>query len=210
MAYNLTNFQNKLKGTEEWLAKELSSVRTGRASISFLDGVKVESYGTEMPISSVASIANEDAKTIRITPWDNSQIKGIEKAITVANLGVSTVVDDKGVRVIFPELTGERRIQLVKVAKEKLEDARVALRRERNEVMDDLNSKKKEGSVSEDEAERVKLEIEKKMKEANDKLEQFFNKKESAEVSTTSMANSSWKEMNFLTLSRITLLSSTI
>ena len=179
MAYNLTNFQNKLKGTEEWLAKELSSVRTGRASISFLDGVKVESYGTEMPISSVASIANEDAKTIRITPWDNSQIKGIEKAITVANLGVSTVVDDKGVRVIFPELTGERRIQLVKVAKEKLEDARVALRRERNEVMDDLNSKKKEGSVSEDEAERVKLEIEKKMKEANDKLEQFFNKKES-------------------------------
>lgn len=179
MAYNLTNFQNKLKATEDWLAKELSSVRTGRASVSFLDGVKVESYGTEMPISSVASISNEDAKTIRITPWDNSQIKGIEKAITVANLGVSTVVDDKGVRVIFPELTGERRIQLVKVAKEKLEDARVALRRERNEVMDDLNSKKKEGSVSEDEAERIKLEIEKKMKEANDKLEQFFSKKES-------------------------------
>ncbi len=179
MAYNLTNFQNKLKATEDWLAKELSSIRTGRASISFLDGVKVESYGSEMPLTSVATIGNEDAKTIRISPWDNSQIKAIEKAITVANLGVSTVVDDKGVRVIFPELTGERRIQLVKVGKEKLEEARIALRRERNEVIDHLNGEKKSGAISEDEAERTKLEIEKRMKEAGDKLEQFFIKKES-------------------------------
>ncbi len=178
MAYNLTDFQNKLKGTEDWLAKELSGIRTGRASISFLDGVKVESYGTEMPISSVASIGNEDAKTIRITPWDNSQIKAIEKAITVSNLGVSTVVDDKGLRVIFPELTGERRIQLVKVAKEKMEEARIALRRERNEVMDDLNSQKKDGSMSEDDCERTKVEIEKKVKEAGDRLEVLFTKKE--------------------------------
>ncbi len=179
MAYNAINFQNKLKGTEEWLAKELSGIRTGRASISFLDGVKVESYGSEMPISSVASIGNEDAKTIRIAPWDNSQIKAIEKAITVSNLGVSTVVDDKGIRVIFPELTGERRAQLVKVGKEKLEEARVALRRERNEIMDDLNSQKKSGSMSEDDVERAKADVEKKMKEAADKLESLFAKKES-------------------------------
>ncbi len=178
MAYNLTNFQNKIKGTEEWLAKELSGIRTGRASISFLDGVKVESYGSEMAISAVASIANEDAKTIRITPWDNSQIKPIEKAITVSNLGVSVVVDDKGLRIIFPELTGERRIQLVKVGKEKLEEARVALRRERNEVMDDLNNQKKAGSMSEDDVERTKVEVEKKMKEAGERLEALFTKKE--------------------------------
>jgi ribosome recycling factor len=178
MAYNFTNFQNKLKATEDWLAKELSSIRTGRASISFLDGVRVESYGSEMPISSVATIGNEDAKTIRITPWDASQIKAIEKALTVSNLGVSIVVDDKGIRVMFPELTGERRIQLVKVAKEKLEEARIALRRERNEVMDDLNSQKKSGAMSEDEVERTKVEIEKKMKDAGEKLDGFFNKKE--------------------------------
>jgi ribosome recycling factor len=178
MAYNFTAFQNKIKATEEWLAKELSGVRTGRASISFLDGVRVESYGSEMPISSVASIGTEDPKTLRITPWDNSQIKAIEKAITVSNLGVSVVVDDKGLRVIFPELTGERRIQLAKIAKEKLEDARVALRRERNEVMDDLETKKKAGEMGEDEMKRNKDEVEKKVQEANKKLEELFAKKE--------------------------------
>jgi ribosome recycling factor len=179
MAYTLNDFQNKLKATEDWLIKEMGAIRTGRASVAFLDGVQVESYGSMMAISSVASIGTEDAKTLRITPWDNSQIRGIEKAISTSNLGVSVVVDDKGLRVIFPELTGERRLQLVKVAKEKLEDGRVALRRERNEVMDDLNTKKKEGSMSEDEVERVKIEVEKKMKEAGEKLEVVFTKKES-------------------------------
>ncbi len=178
MAYNFTNLQNKIKGTEEWLAKELSGIRTGRASISFLDGVRVESYGSEMPISSLATISNEDSKTIRISPWDNSQIKSIEKALTVSNLGVSVVTDGSGIRVIFPELTGERRIQLVKVAKDKLEDARVALRRERNEVMDDINSQKKAGEMGEDEAERNKAEVEKKIKEGSEKLETLFTKKE--------------------------------
>jgi ribosome recycling factor len=179
MAYNFTQLQNKIKSTEEWLAKELSGIRTGRASISFLDGVRVESYGSEMPISSVASIANEDPKTIRISPWDTSQIKAIEKALTVSNLGVSLVTDSAGIRVIFPELTGERRIQLVKVAKEKLEDARVALRRERNDVMDDIQSQKKSGAMGEDEAERHKLEVEKMIKDAGAKLETLFDKKES-------------------------------
>ncbi len=179
MAYNLNDFQNKLKATEEWLAKEMNGIRTGRASVSFLDGVQVESYGSMMAISSVASIGTEDAKTLRITPWDNSQIRGIEKAISTSNLGVSVTVDDKGLRVIFPELTGERRLQLVKVAKEKLEDGRVAIRRERNVVMDDLNEQKKSGSMSEDEVERVKIEVEKKMKDAGEKLESVFTKKES-------------------------------
>lgn len=179
MAYNFTNLQNKIKSTEEWFAKELSGIRTGRASISFLDGVRVESYGSEMSISSMASISNEDSKTIRISPWDATQIKGIEKALTVSNLGVSLVTDSAGIRVIFPELTGERRIQLVKVAKEKLEESRVALRRERNDVMDNLNSLKKSGEIGEDEVERNKLEVEKMIKEAGVKFEMLFTKKES-------------------------------
>lgn len=178
MAYNFTNFQNKIKATEEWLAKELAGIRTGRASVSFLDGVRVESYGSEMPISSVASIGTEDPKTLRITPWDMSQVQAVEKAITVSNLGVSVAVDDRGLRVIFPELTGERRAQLVKVAKEKLEDSRVALRRERNEVMDDLNDKKKDGAMGEDDVKRARDEVEKKVQDANKKLEEMFSKKE--------------------------------
>lgn len=178
MAYNFTQFQTKLKGTEDWLIKELTGVRTGRASASFLDNVRVESYGSEMAISAVASVSTEDPKTLRITPWDNSQIKSIEKAVTVSNLGVSVVVDDKGLRVIFPELTGERRQQLAKIAKEKLEDGRVALRRERNEVMADIEKKKKDGEMGEDEMKRNKEEVEVKMKVANVKLDEIFNKKE--------------------------------
>lgn len=178
MAYNFSKFQQKIKETHDWFQKELSSVRTGRASTSFLDSVRVESYGTEMPIASLATVTSEDAKTLRITPWDHSQTSSIEKAITVANLGVSVVADSNGVRVIFPELTGERRQQLIKVAKEKLEDAKVAIRRERNEVSDDLNSKKKEGTMGEDDVMRAKTEMEKIVQEGNKKLEELFTKKE--------------------------------
>jgi ribosome recycling factor len=178
MAYNFSKFQQKIKETQEWYVRELASVRTGRASTAFLDGVKVESYGTFMPISGLATIAAEDAKTIRISPWDHSQTQAIEKAINIANLGVSVAVDGNGMRVIFPELTGERRQQLVKVAKEKLEDAKVALRRERGEVSDDLNEQKKDGSMGEDDVMRAKTEMEKLTQDGSKKLDELFAKKE--------------------------------
>lgn len=178
MAYSFSKFQAKIKETQEWYTRELSSIRTGRASTAFLDSVKVDSYGSEMPIAGLATISNEDARTIRISPWDSSQVQPIEKAINMANLGVSVVVDGSGMRVIFPELTGERRTQLVKVAKEKLEDARVALRRERNEVSEDLNAKKKEASMGEDDVMRAKTEMEKIFKDGSAKLDELFDKKE--------------------------------
>jgi len=178
MAYNFSTFQAKIKETEGWYAKELTNIRTGRASTAFLDPVKVISYGSEMGINALATISSEDARTIRISPWDNSQTQAIEKAITIANLGVSVVVDGTGLRVIFPELTGERRSQLVKIAKEKLEDAKVALRRERNEVTDDLAVQKKDGSMSEDDIMRAKTEMEKFVQEGTRKLEEQFAKKE--------------------------------
>jgi ribosome recycling factor len=178
MAYNFSRFTQKMKETQDWLVKEFGAIRTGRASTAFLDGVRVESYGAEMPISGVASISTEDARSIRISPWDASQTQAVEKAITKADLGVSVVVDDKGLRVIFPELTGERRTQLIKVAKEKLEDAKIALRRERNEVSEDLNAKKKGGEMGEDEMMRNKTEMEKIFQEGSKKLDELFAKKE--------------------------------
>ncbi len=178
MAYNFSKFNQKIKETQEWYSRELSSVRTGRASTAFLDGVKVDSYGSEMGISALATITSEDPRTLRISPWDSSQIQPIEKGINLANLGVSVVVDGQGLRVIFPELTGERRIQLMKVAKEKLEDARVALRRERNEVSEDLNSKKKNGEMGEDDVMRAKTEMEKIFQEGSRKLDESLEKKE--------------------------------
>ena len=178
MTYDFSSFKQKTKGTEEWLTKELSGIRTGRATVSFLDGVKVDSYGSIMHLSGVASVNAEDPKTIRIVPWDRSQTQAIEKAITAADLGVAVSVDDKGLRVIFPELTGERRQQLAKIAKQKLEDSKVALRRERGEISDDLNKKKKDGEMSEDEMMRSKAEMEKIVKECEANLEVHFAKKE--------------------------------
>ncbi len=178
MAYDFSLFKQKTKGTLEWLNKELTGIRTGRATVSFLDGVKVDSYGSMMQLSAVANIGTEDPKTIRISPWDKSQTQAIEKAIVLADLGVAVSVDDKGLRVIFPELTGERRQQLAKIAKQKLEDSKVALRRERGEIADDLNQQKKDGSMSEDDIMRARTEMEKIVKETEGLLEEAFNKKE--------------------------------
>ena len=134
MSYDFKKLKDSIKGSEEWLKKEYSGLRTGIASPSILDGVQVEVYGSRMPINQIANIGIEDARVIRIAPWDKSQSKAIEKAITVANLGVSVGIDDKGVRIFFPELTGERRTLLIKTAKAKLEDVKVNVRGFRDET----------------------------------------------------------------------------
>lgn len=178
MAYNFNEFNTKAKGVESWLQNEYQNIRTGRSSASFLDQVRVEAYGELSPIANVASVGIEDAKTLRVSPWDSSLIRAIEKAIIVADLGVSCAVDDKGIRVIFPDLTGERREQLIKQAKSKLEDAKVALRQERNTVNDDMNTKKKDGEMSEDDVSRAKKELDALMNTATSNLEGLFAKKE--------------------------------
>ncbi len=172
MAYNTQNFKNELKKVEEWLSKEYGSVHTGRATPLILDSVMVESYGSFMPIKNVASVSIEDPKTLRIAPWDKNQIKGIETAINAANLGLSVVSDSDGVRAIFPMLTTENRTKLVKILKEKLEDARISVRKERQGEID------KTTDLPEDEAKRAKDDIQKCVDEANNNLEAIFNKKE--------------------------------
>ncbi|MFA6338934.1 MAG: ribosome recycling factor [Candidatus Paceibacterota bacterium] len=178
MAYNFAQFKEKLKETEEWLKKELSSVRTGRATPVILDSISVEAYGAKMPLNQVANIVVEDAKTIRVAPWDAGQIKAIEKAVIVSNLGLSVSVDDKGLRIIFPELTAERRGILIKLVKEKLEDAKIALRSEREEVWNDIQKKEKEGSISEDEKFRLKDDMQKIADEFSKKLLELSERKE--------------------------------
>ncbi|MCX6717108.1 MAG: ribosome recycling factor [Candidatus Taylorbacteria bacterium] len=178
MAYDFKVLKEKVKGVEEWLKKEYTGLRTGVASPSILDGILVESYGARLPINQVANIGIEDARVIRISPWDKSQSKAIEKAIMVANLGISLSVDDKGVRVFFPELTTERRGLLIKTAKAKLEDARVNLRGIREEVWGDIQIKEKEGKMTEDEKFRNKNDMQKVVDEANKALEVLLEKKE--------------------------------
>lgn len=178
MAYDFKPFDARIKEITEHLSKELSGIRTGRASVAILDHVQVESYGTMMPVNQVANISIEAPTILRVAPWDMSQIKEIEKAITDANLGVSTGSDDRGVRVFFPEPTGERRVQLVKLAKEKVEEIRAELRRAREEVWSEIQEQEKEGILTEDEKFRGKDDMQKRVDAANQAFEAAFERKE--------------------------------
>ncbi len=178
MAYDFKPFEGRIREITERLTKELGNVRTGRAAPAILDGIQIESYGTRVPLNNVANIAVEDARTLRIAPWDMSQAKEIEKAITVANLGVSVGADEKGVRVFFPELTGERRIALVKLAKERVEEMRIALRAARDEVWTDIQKQEKDGALSEDEKFRSKEEMQKRVDAANANFDAALERKE--------------------------------
>lgn len=178
MAYNFTTLKAKAADTENWLKKEYSQIRTGRASPSLLDSIRVESYGAMSPLQQVGSVTSEDARSLRITPWDMSQAKAIEKAVMTANLGVSVSVDDKGIRVSFPELSTETRQTIVKLAKEKLENARVTLRQEREKVWKDIQTKEKDGEMTEDDKFHANKEMQKIVDDANKKLDELHSKKE--------------------------------
>lgn len=178
MAYNFAPFKEKTKQAGLWLSKEISSIRTGRSTPAILDGVLVESYGTKVPVKEAASITTEGPRSLRIVPWDSSLSKPIEKAIADSNLGLSVAMDEKGVRVTFPELTSERRQSLVKVLKQKLEEARVTLRKERDKAWDDIQKKEKEGGMGEDEKFRLKAEMQKITDEAGKELDKIAAKKE--------------------------------
>ena len=175
--YNFSAFKGKVGEVEEWLGREYTSLRTGQASPLLLDNIMVESYGAKTPIKHVASVSIEDAKTLRITPWDKSQIKNIETAIAQSNLGISTAPDQTGLRVIFPDLTEERRKMLMKVVNEKMEDARVTLRKEREKVWNDIGQQEKDGDISEDEKFKCKDELQKLIDEGNKKLEKLVERK---------------------------------
>jgi ribosome recycling factor len=178
MAYNFSSFKNRLTEIDDWFAKELAGVRTGRATPVLLDGINVESYGSKQPLKHIAAISTEDAKTLRVVPWDHSHIKNIESAIAAANLGISTSPDSKGLRVIFPDLTEERRKSLLKIVRDRLEEARVSVRKEREKVWNDIQDKEKAGELSEDDKFKAKDELQKLVDESNANLEVHVEKKE--------------------------------
>jgi len=174
----MNEIKKKLKEVADWLEKEYSGIRSGQASPALLDNIKVESYGSFLPIPQVGSVGIEDIRTLRIVPWDSGQVVAVEKAIREADLGVSLVSDSSGLRVIFPELSAERRVQLVKLAKSKLEDARISVRSVRDEEIKSLDKDFKAGELSEDERKKAKEDIQKLVDEANRNLEGIFNNKE--------------------------------
>lgn len=170
--------KSRLAGAVEWLQKEFSGIRTGQATPALLDSVRVESYGAHLPIQQLGSVGTEDARTLRVSVWDASQVATVEKAIRDADLGVSVVADSSGLRVIFPELTGERRQQLVKLAKAKMEEARVAVRGVRDDAMKAIDAAEKAGDMSQDEKFSAKEEVQKQVDATNRTLEARYGEKE--------------------------------
>jgi ribosome recycling factor len=133
------------------LKREFSKVRTGRASISLLDGIKVDYYGTQTPLNQLATLSVPEPRLITIQPWDATVIKEIEKAIMKSDLGLTPVNDGKIIRVSIPPLTEQRRMELVKVVKKMAENCKVSIRNHRRDFNEDLKQKKKDKEVSEDE-----------------------------------------------------------
>lgn len=178
MSYDFSPLKVKIKETEEWLVRELSGVRTGRATPTLLDAVRADAYGSRTPIRELAAISVEDARIIRIIPWDRELLKAIEKGIVEADLGVGVSTDDQGLRVSFPELTSERRIQLSKIAGDRTEQAKVTLRSHRTDAMKALDAAEKEGGMGKDEVARLKADVQKLVDEGNEALSALFAKKE--------------------------------
>jgi len=180
--YDFASLTKKLDDAREWLSREYGGLRTGRATPAILDGVQVSAYGSMTPLKQVGSVSIEDARTLRVAAYDAGIVKDIERAISEAELGVGTASDGGTIRVTFPELTSERRTQIVRIAKQKLEEARAAVRVARDEHWKDIQSREKEGTLTEDDKFMLKDELQKKIDAVNDELLKAFERKE-AEMS---------------------------
>lgn len=177
-SYNFSSIKEGGEKIKEWFKKEASSLRTGRATPALVENLQVESYGARSPLQHVAAISAEDARTIRITPWDASVLKSIEQAITASSLGVQPIADGQSIRITLPALTEERRKILIKTLSEKLEEAKISLRKERDEVWKDIQNKERDGELTEDDKFQLKEEMQKLIDAASAELEKIAEKKE--------------------------------
>ncbi|MCL2884757.1 MAG: ribosome recycling factor [Oscillospiraceae bacterium] len=150
MKENMDQAREKIKKRTEELAAELSVVRAGRANPSVLDKLHVDYYGTLTPVQQIASVSVPDARTLLIQPWDKSALKAVEKAVLASDIGITPVNDGSSLRLQFPPLTEERRHELVKTGRKYAEEAKIAVRNVRRDVMDVLKERKKTGELTED------------------------------------------------------------
>ncbi|MCB9802687.1 ribosome recycling factor [Candidatus Nomurabacteria bacterium] len=172
------NNRAQYERTIEFLEQDISSLRTGRVSPSLVENVKVESYGTFSDLMQLASISAPEPQTIAIKPWDKSILKNIEKALQTCDLNVNPVVDGDIVRLNFPSLTEESRKELVKILHKKLEDAKIALKGQREKVKDSILALEKSKEISEDEKFNALEDLDKMTKDYNEKVKEVGLRKE--------------------------------
>ena len=165
MAVDFKEFSRKMDRTLEILQEDFGAIRAGRANARVLDRVEVEYYGVATPVGQVGTISSPDARTLVIQPWDGSLLKKIEKAIQTSDLGINPQNDGRVIRLVFPQLTEERRRELAKQVRKYGEDAKVAVRNIRRDAMDYIKKLKKDSSITEDEQKKA----EKDLQELTDK-----------------------------------------
>ena len=168
----------RMERSIEAFRKELGKVRTGRASFSLLDGVKVDYYGTPTPLQQVGTLSVPESRLITVTPWDTKMIGPIEKAIQGSGLGLNPSSDGKTVRIPIPPLTEERRKELAKMVRKMAEDARVAVRNVRREAIEKLKDREKKKEISEDVVKRGQERIQKETDAHVKKIDDILKSKE--------------------------------
>ena len=173
MSVDFNEFSKKMDRTLVHLAEEFDAVRAGRANPKVLDRITVEYYGSETPLNGVATISTPDARTLVIQPWDTNLLKEIQKAIQSSDLGINPQNDGKVIRLIFPQLTEERRKELTKQVKKYAEEAKVAMRNIRRDGMDYVKKLKKDSQITEDEQKKAE-------KDLQDLLDKFTKKADEA------------------------------
>lgn len=162
MASEMTKpYAEKMEGALRFLAKELGSIRAGRANPSVLDKIQVDYYGTPTPIQQVAAVAVAEARILTISPWDASLMKEIEKAILSSDIGINPTNDGKVMRLVFPSPTEERRKQLSKDVLKLGEDAKISVRNVRRDAIEKFKAEKKSSNITEDDCKQLETEIQK-------------------------------------------------
>jgi ribosome recycling factor len=174
----LSELRQKMEKTIEALRKELNRIRTGRASVALLDGIKVNAYETLMPLDQVSSIAVPESRLITIKPWDQSIIGEIEKSILKSELGLTPMNDGKLIRISIPPLTEERRKELAKMAKKMAEEAKISIRNHRREANEMFKELKNEKEISEDEMYKSQEQTQKVTDDFTKKADEITSEKE--------------------------------
>ncbi len=174
----LKEFERKMERTLDVLAADFAAVRAGRANAQVLDRITVEYYGTETPINQVGTISSPDARTLVIQPWDGSLLRAIEKAIQTSELGINPQNDGKVIRLVFPQLTGERRKDLTKQVKKYGEDAKVAVRNVRRDAVDFVKKAQKKGEMTEDDQKKAEKDIQDLTDRFTKRIDEMCAKKE--------------------------------
>ena len=174
---DIKEYEDKMKKSVDSLKEDYTTIRAGRANPHILDKIKVDYYGTPTSLQQVANISVPEARMIQIQPWDASLIKEIEKAIMIADLGVMPTNDGKVIRIIFPELTEDRRKELAKEVKKKGEEAKVAIRNIRRDANDKAKKLNKDNEISDDELSNIEADIQKVTDKITAEIEKMIDKK---------------------------------